>query len=68
MEEESISEANNITADTFSHTSITQRENANTIFTSEKLHKSDELTDALKDLTIKDVKYYESDTAKASDT
>ena len=50
MDEESISDANNVTADTFSHTSNTQRENANSIFISEKLDKSDELADTLKAL------------------
>ena len=38
--------------DTFSHTSNTQRENANVIFTSEKLYKSDDLVEAVKKLTI----------------
>ena len=42
-----------------------QRENVNAIFRNEKLDKSDELTDALKDLTINDAKYYKSDTATA---
>ena len=67
MEEESISDADNITADTIIHTSNTQRENANVIFTSEKLDKSDEMADALKDLIINDAGYHESDTATASD-
>ena len=67
MEEESISDANNITADTFSHTFNTQREDANAIFTSEKLDKSDEMADALKYLTINDTKYYESNSVTASD-
>ena len=53
--------------DTFSHTSNTQRESENTIFTSEKLDKLDELEDSLNDLTINDTKYYESDTATAND-
>ena len=53
--------------DTFSHTSNTQRENTNAIFTSEKLDKSDKLADALNDLTINDTKYYESNTATVSD-
>ena len=52
MEEELISDANNLTADTFGHTHHTQRENANTISKSEKLYKLDKLADALKDLTI----------------
>ena len=68
MEEESISDVNNVTMDTFSHTPNTQRENANVIFTSEKLDKSDDLADTLKDLTINDSKYYESNTATTSDT
>ena len=67
MEEESIVDANNITADTFSHASNTQRENANTVFTSEKLDKSYELVDAIKNLTINDAKYYESKTATVID-
>ena len=54
MEEESISDANNVTTDTFSHISNTQRVNANAIFTSEKLDKLDELADKLKYLTIND--------------
>ena len=52
-------DANNATADNFSHTPNTQRENANAIFTSEKLDKSDELADTLENLTINDTKYYE---------
>ena len=67
MEEESISDVNNVTSDTFSHTPNTQRENANVIFTSEKLDKLDELVDAVNNLTINDAKYYESNTATASD-
>ena len=56
-----------ITADTLSHTSNTQRENANGIFTSQKLDKSDELVDTVKSLTINDTVYYELNTATASD-
>ena len=48
----------NTTANNFSHTSNTQRENTNAIFTSEKLHKSDKLTETLKDLTINDAEFY----------
>ena len=59
VEEESIADANNFTVDTFSHMSNTQRENANEIFTSEKLDKSDELVDAVNNLTINDAIYYE---------
>ena len=67
MEEESIQDANNVTADEFSHASNTKIENANTMFTSQKLYKQDELTDTLRDLTINDAEYDESDTATASD-
>ena len=57
MEEESIADANNVTADTFSHASNTQRDNANAVFTSEKLDNSDDLVDAIKNLTINDAEY-----------
>ena len=67
MEEESITDSNNITADTFRHASNTQGENKNMIFRSEKLDKSDDLLDAVKNLTINDTKYYESNTATAND-
>ena len=67
VEEKLLSNANNKTVDAFSHTSNTQAENSNKNFTSEKLDKSDDLSNALKDLTINDSKYYESDTATASD-
>ena len=53
MEEEPISDNINVNADTFSHTSNTQIENANAIFTSEKIEKSDDLADASKDLKNK---------------
>ena len=68
MEEESIIDADNIPADTFSHTSSSQRENANTIFTSEKLEKPDELVDVVKKLKINNAKYYESNTEITSET
>ena len=61
-------DVNNVTTDTFSHTSNTQKENANTILTSEKLDKSDELVNAVNNLTINDNEYYESTLATASDT
>ena len=41
--------------------------NANEIFTSEKLYKSDELADALKYLTINNTRYYVSNSVTASD-
>ena len=59
IKKEYIVDSNNVTADTFSHTSNTQRENTNTIFTSEKLDESDELVDAVKNLTINNNEYYE---------
>ena len=52
VEEESISDANNVTTDTFGHMYNTQRENVNAIFTSEKLDKLDKLENALKDFTM----------------
>ena len=56
LEEES--DAHNVTANTFSQTSNTQRENANGILKSDKLDKSDKLAENLKDLTINDAEYY----------
>ena len=67
-EKESIADANNVTVDTFSHMSNTQKENANMIFTSEKLDKSYELVDAVNNFTINNAKYYESNTATTRDT
>ena len=54
--------------DIFSNTSNTQIENENAIFTSEKIDKSDELVEAVEDLTIDNAKYYESNTATASES
>ena len=53
--------------DTFSRASNTQRDIANAILASDKLDKSDELVDAVKDLTINNAKYYESNTMTTSD-
>ena len=39
-----------------------QRDNANAIFTSEKIDKLDNLVDVVKNLTINDDEYYESNT------
>ena len=61
-------DANNVTSDAFSHASNTQRENANSVFTSEKLDKSDDLVDAIKNLTINDAEYYGSNTATTSES
>ena len=59
MEEESITDAKNVTADKFRHVSSAQRENENTIFTIKKLDISDKLVDAVKNLKINDTEYYE---------
>ena len=58
MDEKSSSDANNVTAYTFSHMSNTKRENANTIFTSHNLDKLDNLAEVLKDTTINNIGYY----------
>ena len=67
MEEESIVNANSAIKDAFSPNSHAQRENANAVFTSDKLDKLGNLLDLVKKLTIKNWKYYESNTATASD-
>ena len=59
-------DTNNVTADTLIQTSNTQKYNANTIFTSEKLDKSDDLLDTVNNLTINNAEYYESNTAITS--
>ena len=66
IEEESISDANYDTAYKSSHAYNTQRENANTIFTSEKIDKPDGLVDAVNNLTINNDGYYKSNTATTS--
>ena len=58
IEQESISDSNNINADTFSHVSNKKGKNANSIFTNEKLDKSGELVDTVNNFTINDAKYY----------
>ena len=63
-----VSDGNNITVDTFNHTSNKLRQNTNAIFTSEKLDKLDELADTLKYLTINDDECYVSDSVTANDT
>ena len=52
-----ITDANNVTADAFSHAFTSQRENSDTIFTSEKLDKLDKLVDTINNLTIIDAIY-----------
>ena len=64
--EEFITDANNVTADTFSHASSLQRENSNGIFTIEKLKKLNKPVNAINNLTIND-SGYELNTATASD-
>ena len=59
-------DAHNVTADNFSQMSNTLRENANAILTSEKLDKSDELAETLKDLTINNAEYYVSNSANVN--
>ena len=61
-------DTNNVTTGTFSYTSNKQRKNANNIFTIENLDKLDDLEYTVKYLTINDARYYESNTATASDT
>ena len=53
--------------DTFINASNTQIENAIVIFKSDKLDKSEDLVDAVKNLTTNDAKYYESNRATSSD-
>ena len=56
-EEESITDANNINADAFSHVSCSQRENGGMIFTSEKLDKLGERVNAINILTTSNAVY-----------
>ena len=65
-EEEKITDANNVTADTLSLASNTQRENPNAEFASEKLENSDYLVDAVANMKINNVGY-ELNAATASD-
>ena len=67
VEEESIVDAKKTTVDTFIYAPNTYRQNANAIFTREKLDKSEKLAYAVKNLTINDAKYYELNTANASE-
>ena len=65
-EQESITGANNVTSDAFSHTFSSQKENADTVFTSEKLNKLDKIVNAINNLTI-NYTLYELNTEAASD-
>ena len=53
-EEESITDAKNVTTDAFSHAYSSQRENVDAIFTSEKLDKLDKLVGAINNSKIND--------------
>ena len=64
---EEVLDSHNITADNFSHASNTQRDNANTILTSEKLDKLYNLEETLKYLTINYDEYYISNSANIND-
>ena len=59
-------DANNVTDDTCSIASSSQRESLNAIFASEKLEKPDELVNAVKSMTINSI-IYELNTATVSD-
>ena len=61
-------DAHNVSVDTFSKTPNTQRENENTILTSEKRDKSDALIETLKGLTINNSVYYESESVNVDDS
>ena len=67
MEEGSIKDAKNFTVDKFNHASSSQIENANAVFTSEKLDTLDKIVHTINNLTINNAEYYESNTATASD-
>ena len=63
-EEESITDAKNVTADTFSIASSTQRENLNAIFASKKIVNSDYLVNVVTKMTTNNIRY-ELNTATA---
>ena len=67
MEEESMSDANNVSAETFIHMPNAQRCNSNALFIIKKLYKPDKLVDTLKYLTINNDEYYASNSKTASD-
>ena len=60
-------DAHNVSVDTFSHISNTQRDNENTILKIEKLDKLDALAEKLKGLTINNAGYYELDSVNVND-
>ena len=53
----SITDANNIIADAFSHASSSQRKNTDAIFTSDNLDKLGKLVNAINSLSINKVRY-----------
>ena len=62
-------DAHKVTADTFSQTSNTQKDNANAILKNEKLlDKLDALAEASNFFTINDAGYYESDSENAKNS
>ena len=56
-EEESRTDANNVISDALIHASSSPKENADTIFTSDKLDKSDKLVNTLNNLKINDARH-----------
>ena len=56
-EEEEITDANNVTADTFSLASISHREKPNIIFASENIENLDKLVDTVANTTTSNVGY-----------
>ena len=62
---ESITDADNATADAFNHASSSQRENPNAIFTSKNMEKLDKLFNKINYLTINESRY-ELNTATVS--
>ena len=61
-----MKDADNVTSDMCSLASSSQRENSNAVFASEKLENSDDIVDAVSNMTINDVRC-ELNTATASD-
>ena len=65
-EEESLTDANNVTTAAFSCAPSSRRGNVGAIFTSERLDKSDKLVNPINNLKIKD-KVYELNKTTTSD-
>ena len=60
-------DSHNVTVDNFSRTSNKQIDNNNTILTSEKLEKLDDMAETLKGLAINNSGYYELGSTNAND-